>query len=178
MIIKSSASLCENYESFSRLAHSSGEPIFITKDGEGDLVLMSIESYERQVLAKGNGPEIAVRSNTKPRNREKETAGMTEYLLGRVLRKMYDNASRGLQVASIHVFSIYFADVMEKGQLSKKEILKAADLPETYQTEISKGMNLARFVDPKKEIDQYISELLASFEEEGGKREEEKEEGR
>ena len=30
-----------------RLCHESGEPVFITKDGQGDLVVMSLAAYER-----------------------------------------------------------------------------------------------------------------------------------
>ena len=37
----------------SELCHKSQEPIFITKNGYGDLVVMSIQSYERH-LAKAN----------------------------------------------------------------------------------------------------------------------------
>lgn len=35
----------------SELCHSSGEPIFITKNGYGDMVLMSNETYERELAA-------------------------------------------------------------------------------------------------------------------------------
>jgi prevent-host-death family protein len=31
----------------SRLCHERDEPVFITKDGEGDLVVMSLAAYER-----------------------------------------------------------------------------------------------------------------------------------
>ena len=31
----------------SRLCHQSGEPVFITKNGQGDLVVMSLAAYER-----------------------------------------------------------------------------------------------------------------------------------
>ena len=34
----------------SSLAHSLSEPIFVTKNGYGDIVLMSIETYERTML--------------------------------------------------------------------------------------------------------------------------------
>lgn len=30
-----------------RLCHETGEPVFITKNGEGDLVVMSLAAYER-----------------------------------------------------------------------------------------------------------------------------------
>ncbi len=33
----------------SEACHKSNEPIFITKNGYGDLVIMSIETYERQM---------------------------------------------------------------------------------------------------------------------------------
>ncbi len=38
-----------NTNEISELCHKQNEPIFITKNGYGDLVLMSIETYERQL---------------------------------------------------------------------------------------------------------------------------------
>ncbi|EEG76391.1 type II toxin-antitoxin system prevent-host-death family antitoxin [Dethiobacter alkaliphilus] len=38
-----------NTTEISELCHSKKEPIFITKNGYGDLVIMSIETYEREI---------------------------------------------------------------------------------------------------------------------------------
>lgn len=44
--IKSSADLRNNYNEISNLCHKYSEPVFITKNGKGDLAVMSIETYE------------------------------------------------------------------------------------------------------------------------------------
>lgn len=48
MYIKPSTVLRNDYGSVSDLAHEAGVPIYITKNGEGDLVVMSIEAFERR----------------------------------------------------------------------------------------------------------------------------------
>lgn len=46
-IIRSSADLRNTYNDISKQCHTYNEPVYITKNGKGDLVVMSIESYER-----------------------------------------------------------------------------------------------------------------------------------
>jgi prevent-host-death family protein len=44
--IRPSADLRNNYNEISELCHEYAEPVFITKNGTGDIAVMSIETYE------------------------------------------------------------------------------------------------------------------------------------
>jgi PHD/YefM family antitoxin component YafN of YafNO toxin-antitoxin module len=44
--IRKSADLRNNYGEISSFCHTYREPVFITKNGQGDLAVMSIETYE------------------------------------------------------------------------------------------------------------------------------------
>lgn len=46
-VIRPISDLRNRARELSRICHDSGEPIFITKNGEGDMVLMSLAAYER-----------------------------------------------------------------------------------------------------------------------------------
>ena len=47
-IIKPSAAIRQNYNEISNLAKEPKAPIFLTKNGEGDLVVMDIETYDQR----------------------------------------------------------------------------------------------------------------------------------
>lgn len=48
MKITSSTTLKNNYAKISAMAHVSDEPIYITKNGEGDIAVLIIEALERR----------------------------------------------------------------------------------------------------------------------------------
>ena len=48
MNIRPSAAIRQNYNEIADLCRETAEPIFLTKNGEGDLVVMDIETYNRR----------------------------------------------------------------------------------------------------------------------------------
>lgn len=48
-IIKPISALRNKSKEISKLVHESREPVFITKNGEGDMVLMSMQEYSRLI---------------------------------------------------------------------------------------------------------------------------------
>ena len=48
MIIRPSAAIRQNYNEIAELCRKTEEPVFLTKNGEGDLVVMDIGTYNRR----------------------------------------------------------------------------------------------------------------------------------
>ena len=48
MNIRPSAAIRQNYNEISKLCRDTKEPVYLTKNGEGDLVVMDIESFSRR----------------------------------------------------------------------------------------------------------------------------------
>lgn len=48
MNIRPSANIRQNYNEIANLCRSSKEPVYLTKNGEGDLVVMDIEAFTRR----------------------------------------------------------------------------------------------------------------------------------
>jgi len=49
--IRPSAVIRKNYNEISELCKSTGEPVYLTKNGSGDLVVMDIESFAKRESA-------------------------------------------------------------------------------------------------------------------------------
>ena len=48
MNIRPSAAIRQNYNEIATMCRETAEPVFLTKNGEGDLVVMSIEAFEQR----------------------------------------------------------------------------------------------------------------------------------
>ena len=66
---------------------------------------------------------------------------MTVRELAMRLKEMYENSSNE-KTTMIHLFGIMYAEEIKGCGSTPKEILKLANMPESYQTEISKGVRL------------------------------------
>jgi len=75
---------------------------------------------------------------------------MTILELGNKLREMYETKGAN-KTTMIHLFGVIYANEMRNAGIKPIEVVKAAQLPESYQTEVNKGMNLSLYVDLKPE---------------------------
>jgi len=48
MNIRPSAAIRQNYNEIANICRKTAEPVFLTKNGEGDLVVMDIDTYNRR----------------------------------------------------------------------------------------------------------------------------------
>lgn len=51
MMIRPSTAIRNGYNEISRTCRESGQPIFLTRNGEGDLVVQSLEAYNQREAA-------------------------------------------------------------------------------------------------------------------------------
>ena len=55
MNIRPSAAIRQNYNEIAELCRKTAEPVYLTKNGEGDLAVMDSESFNRQKNAEAPG---------------------------------------------------------------------------------------------------------------------------
>ncbi len=91
MQIKPSASIRQNYNEIAALCKSTGEPVFLTKNGEGDLVVMDIEAFtRREKMLKLREELLAVEED-----RLSGRAGVTPDELDSYLESIIDEVEHG-----------------------------------------------------------------------------------
>lgn len=79
--------------------------------------------------------------------------------LGQYLRRMYDDATDGSKVSSIHMFGLKYGHIIKSNNLSVAEIIRFSEINASYSAEVSKGIGIyksikdneygIRFYDPK-----------------------------
>lgn len=88
MQIKPSAAIRQNYNEISELCKNTGEPVYLTKNGESDLVVMDIESFNRrEKMLKLRETLLTVE--------EERLAGIKEYTVDE-LESYLDDTLRGI----------------------------------------------------------------------------------
>jgi 5-methylcytosine-specific restriction protein B len=87
---------------------------------------------------------------------------MTLDELAGILAEMYANADRGETATMVHLFGIRYADeICRNGGpaaiISRaRQLQTESQIPESYQVEINKGVNLARYVIEKQTVIDFI----------------------
>lgn len=91
MQIKPSATIRQNYNEIAALCKSSGEPVYLTKNGEGDLVVMDINAFvHREKMLKLREELLAVEED-----RLAGRAGVTPDELDKYLEGIIDEVEHG-----------------------------------------------------------------------------------
>ena len=81
---------------------------------------------------------------------------MNDEELSRILNTMYNNAPDGDKVAMIHLFGIMFADEISGVCSNVQRITEGAKIPTSYQTEVSRGIRLRKYVSPSPELYKWV----------------------
>lgn len=87
--IKSSTDLRNNYSEISKICHETEEPMFITKNGRGDLAIMSIDSFNKMFFGKNELYNYLEASEESVRNGK---TSLLEETLSRIEKKL-DNGT-------------------------------------------------------------------------------------
>lgn len=68
---------------------------------------------------------------------------MTPNELGNELRRMYEDPDSGGQTTAVHLFGIRHADDIRESVATVSQIVRLSGIPESYATEVHKGIALA-----------------------------------
>lgn len=63
------------------------------------------------------------------------------------LSKMYSGEDIVSKTTAIHMFGLKYADELEASGINKKDILQAAGMPDSYETEINKGIRIYKSIE-------------------------------
>lgn len=103
-LIRPCADLRNNYNEISKICHNTNEPVYITKNGSNDLVVLSNETYESML-------------ETGKKEKEKEEEERIEKLVDEHFQKQYAN------------FEEFQKDVLNHIEKALKEVGEGKYLP-------------------------------------------------
>ena len=86
--------------------------------------------------------EIVDNSDTKPIYIDDEKKVYTSEELSEILKNNYNNAEDGGKVSAIHLLGIRYGGIIKQNNYSVSKIISDAGLSSTYETELSKGINI------------------------------------
>ncbi|WP_257607860.1 DUF3883 domain-containing protein [bacterium endosymbiont of Bathymodiolus sp. 5 South] len=67
--------------------------------------------------------------------------------MGSILKKMYNSALQGEKVTQIYLFAISYAKEIQRNNYRIAEIIRFSAISQSFQTEVSKGVKLAQYVE-------------------------------
>lgn len=85
MNIRPSAAIRNNYNEISSFCKETGEPVYLTKNGEGDLVVMDIESFSKREKMLALREELIAAEEERLLGRQGHTIAELDALLGRAI---------------------------------------------------------------------------------------------
>ena len=85
--IRPVSDLRNNFTEISRIVHETQEPVFLTKNGYGDMVVMSIEAYEakqfeKEIFGKLKEAELEAKSTDMRYSHEEVFSGLRSKVAG------------------------------------------------------------------------------------------------
>ena len=133
MNIRPSAAIRQNYNEIAEMCRKTAEPVFLTKNGEGDLVVMDIETYNRwEKMLKLREELLAVEEDRMAGRNGCTLDELDAYLddviaeAQRMAEKKYKVivSDRAKQMLGIHIR--FMAQVNKDAAIAKKKELMAA----------------------------------------------------
>lgn len=93
MNIRPSAAIRQNYNEIADICRKTSEPVFLTKNGEGDLVVMDIETYnKREKVIQLRGKLLSVEENRLHENKG-YSVGEVASMMRESIRKATDDGT-------------------------------------------------------------------------------------
>lgn len=94
MYIKPSASIRNNYNEISNICRETGEPVYLTKNGEGDLVVMDIKAFERREKMLELREKLVAVEEDRQSGKNGYTINELDNLLGGVIQEVRNEKRR------------------------------------------------------------------------------------